>query len=680
RNVNDNYGYLGGTDYAGYFYGDTKITQDLIVEGNVGIGTTSPITKLHVDGIVRANTSVEIGSVAEGSISLAGANLVVKSGANLQLRSQSANYDVTIYRGSTPWANFEGSVQGLGIGTTVPVNKLDVEGGVAIGATYSGTNTAPSNGLIARLEVNGQVKITGGSPGVGKVLTSDAAGLASWQTGAGGGDSDWTISGPDMYTGAGVTGNVGIGTISPSEKLDVNGNVNINSVYKIGGATILSNTGASNIFVGENAGASNTTGGGNTFSGYWAGYSNTTGYNNTFSGYMAGYWNTTGYFNTFSGYRAGSSNTTGSSNTFSGYRAGNWNTTGYNNTFSGSWAGFSNTTGYNNTFSGYEAGYSNTTGSLNTFSGFRAGYWNTTGYNNTFSGYDAGYSNTTGYNNTFSGYDAGYSNTTGVVNTFLGYQAGSSNTTGSWNTLLGVQAGSSNTTGYKNTFSGYRAGHLNTTGFRNTFLGYRAGASNSTGNDNVFLGYQAGSNETGSNKLYIDNSSTSTPLIYGSFSANRVGINRVATANTLEVGGNASKATSGSWLANSDVRIKTDIQTVTDALETLDKVRLVSFKYTDDYQVEHPSIDERRYLNVIAQEFAEVFPDYVKSSKEKLPNGDEILQVDAYPLTVYSAAAVQELHAIVKEKEAEIAVLKERMTAMEGLVARLARFQQGGAK
>ncbi len=34
----------------------------------------------------------------------------------------------------------------------------------------------------AKLEVVGQIKITGGSPGIGKVLTSDASGLASWQS------------------------------------------------------------------------------------------------------------------------------------------------------------------------------------------------------------------------------------------------------------------------------------------------------------------------------------------------------------------------------------------------------------------------------------------------------------------------------------------------------------------
>ena len=36
-------------------------------------------------------------------------------------------------------------------------------------------------GTDATLEVNGQVKITGGSPSSGKVLTSDADGLATWE-------------------------------------------------------------------------------------------------------------------------------------------------------------------------------------------------------------------------------------------------------------------------------------------------------------------------------------------------------------------------------------------------------------------------------------------------------------------------------------------------------------------
>jgi len=52
-----------------------------------------------------------------------------------------------------------------------------------------------------------------------------------------------------------------------------------------------------------------------------------------------------------------------------------------------------------------------------------------------------------------------------------------------------------------------------------------AGVFNTTGSGNVFLGYTAGYNETGSNKLYIDNSNTATPLIYGEFDNNILTIN-----------------------------------------------------------------------------------------------------------------------------------------------------------
>ena len=145
----------------------------------------------------------------------------------------------------------------------------------------------------------------------------------------------------------------------------------------------------------------------------------------------------------------------------------------------------------------------------------------------------------------------------------------------------------------------------------------------------------------------------------------KVGIGRVAATNALEVEGNASKTTAGNWAANSDRRIKSEIQPLTGALEKLDRVRLVDFRYTPEYRAAHPGIPDVRYLNVVAQEFAEVFPDHVKSSGERLPDGSEILQVDTYPLTIYSAAAVQELH---RENEAlrkKLAEQEERLRRLE---------------
>ena len=150
----------------------------------------------------------------------------------------------------------------------------------------------------------------------------------------------------------------------------------------------------------------------------------------------------------------------------------------------------------------------------------------------------------------------------------------------------------------------------------------------------------------------------------------KVGIQRVPAANNLEVEGQASKTTAGNWLANSDRRIKTDVLPITDALAKLNQVRLVDFKYTDDYRVTHPGIEDKRYLNVIAQEFAKVFPDDVKRSGEKLPDGSNILQVDTYPLTIYSAAAIQELHRENETLKKKLAVQEERLRKLEALLSK----------
>lgn len=76
-----------------------------------------------------------------------------------------------------------------------------------------------------------------------------------------------------------------------------------------------------------------------------------------------------------------------------------------------------------------------------------------------------------------------------------------------------------------NIMIGLDAGESVTSGTNNTILGYYSGNSLTTGSNNIFLGNQAGFNETGSNKLYIANSDTANPLIYGEFDNNLLRIN-----------------------------------------------------------------------------------------------------------------------------------------------------------
>lgn len=81
----------------------------------------------------------------------------------------------------------------VGINTNVPASTLTVNGNTSIGNTYINT-PAPANGAIiegnvgigtaspsAKLDINGNIRIADGTQGDGKILTSDANGVASWR-------------------------------------------------------------------------------------------------------------------------------------------------------------------------------------------------------------------------------------------------------------------------------------------------------------------------------------------------------------------------------------------------------------------------------------------------------------------------------------------------------------------
>ncbi len=125
--------------------------------GNVGIGTKSPQGKLDI----AAGTAAGYGS-RDTSIFF----------HRTDLPTSFANRITNSFSGNPPdtTMNFE-LTNSAGNGYT-NVMMLRGDGNVGIGTASPG----------AKLEIGsgGQIKITGGSPGANKVLTSDAAGLASW--------------------------------------------------------------------------------------------------------------------------------------------------------------------------------------------------------------------------------------------------------------------------------------------------------------------------------------------------------------------------------------------------------------------------------------------------------------------------------------------------------------------
>lgn len=255
---------------------------------------------------------------------------------------------------------------------------------------------------------------------------------------------------------------------------------------------------------------------------------------------------------------------------------------------------------------------------------------------NTFYGAFTGDDNS-GLRNSFFGSQAGQSNMGGSGNTFVGYQSGILNTTGKLNTFIGDGAGTSNVDGERNIFIGNQAGLSNSSGTGNTFIGSEAGY-NCNGNNNVFIGYLSGYGETGSNMLYIDNSDTSTPLIYGEFDNNLVEINGdfYVTGNTY---------------MTSDARLKKDIQSIDSSLEKIKNIRGVKYAWKNEKNA-HGKFNDRHHYGVIGQEVEEVLPEAVSKDREGTV---KVAYSELIPVMI---EAMKEQQSIIDEQKKEIEELK----------------------
>ena len=257
------------------------------------------------------------------------------------------------------------------------------------------------------------------------------------------------------------------------------------------------------------------------------------------------------------------------------------NTSGHSNIAIGYWALKQLTSGLYSVAVGEEALYSITTG-INCF-GLGTGVGrNVTGSGNVGIGAFAMYYTSTGTDSVYIGTSAGMRvNGTGVTmigtetgqgagstfsisySTYIGYRSGyNGSTLGNYNTGVGaetLQKNVANATavGYKAgnvqtgagfTAIGYQAGLLSTSGTNSTLIGSGAGASLTTNGGAVMIGYQAGNAETAANKLYIHNSSSTTPLIYGDFSTPSLTFN--GTVNIQDAKNIVLGTTTGSQLGS----------------------------------------------------------------------------------------------------------------------------------
>jgi len=222
--------------------GDSGLVWDN-TNKRLGIGTSSPTQKLHVSGsgstvislveqtsngfraiaFYTANTSggtptsLQLGTYADGGDS----QQIIATG-ELKLRSGTSQPLIFSTNGNTERMRIT-SAGNVGIGTTSPSQKLDVNGtgrirnGVSLADTSGNVQIGTTTDAGFRLDVNGTARVqgnlnvsTGGITLTGAQTIQTSTGNLTLATGAGNGNIILSPHG---------TGNVGIGTSSPTNNV-----------------------------------------------------------------------------------------------------------------------------------------------------------------------------------------------------------------------------------------------------------------------------------------------------------------------------------------------------------------------------------------------------------------------------------------------------------------------------
>jgi hypothetical protein len=209
------------------FYINSRDTERMRITstGNVGIGTTTPtaigtnITTLDIKGSSGGGIRSGVLGGSESTFYTIAAGGYLGTISNIPLNFQTNNsVKATILANGN-----------IGIGTTSPATKLEVSGTASF--TGSGGRSVVIEGQSAgRIDINGN---GGGGYAVGIRFNSSLGGTALsgiWNYGSGT-SQQWLALGGTAYNNSAMyilpSGNVGIGTTSPSETLHVNGNLKI---------------------------------------------------------------------------------------------------------------------------------------------------------------------------------------------------------------------------------------------------------------------------------------------------------------------------------------------------------------------------------------------------------------------------------------------------------------------
>lgn len=209
--------------------GSDRLTID--PDGNVGIGTTSPSEELDVAGTIKSSSHVIAGTNVYSGSGLFVFGTSTTDGYYIQKSSTNMNF---ISGGSTRLTL--ASDGDVGIGTSAPSEKLDVQGG---NIEVNGSGMFPKISLKNTSATSGAIEF-GYSSALGYINNTIATHDLAFQTG-----------GVTQFFIDGSSNRVGIGTSSPSQKLEV-----IGSILANGGELIATTTNNARIKLNQSAAAS----------------------------------------------------------------------------------------------------------------------------------------------------------------------------------------------------------------------------------------------------------------------------------------------------------------------------------------------------------------------------------------------------------------------------------------
>jgi hypothetical protein len=206
------YAQAPGTATAGVLVSGSN-TSMVIRSGNVGIGSNSPNAKLRVEGTTILNGDVGIGVTPAVKLDVNG-SVYVRAGGILyidSLRGYTSGVLSTTLSELALSSNFSITGGNVGINTTAPTNKLRIQGGNEVPLYIHNTGT------YASLAFTGD----GGTTKAGLVAYNNLIVLGPLNAGGTGVDNGLYMNTSSL--------NVGIGTQTPTQRLEVNGSVKLTS-------------------------------------------------------------------------------------------------------------------------------------------------------------------------------------------------------------------------------------------------------------------------------------------------------------------------------------------------------------------------------------------------------------------------------------------------------------------